>query len=227
MRPRELFESLYECPNEAAVDRLIEQNPDAFAHDRWYPYGGTEGTFGVIENQQASPIPALVEKITNSIDAVLMRRCLESGINPKSQGAPRTMEAAVAQFFPAHRSWDLSSFRKKQAEDIQIIADGPRLDTSLIIYDNGEGQHPDDFETTFLSLLRGNKQEIPFVQGKYNMGGSGVLIFCGKKRFQLIGSKRFDGKSEFGFTLIRKHPLSDEEKRTRKNTMVRISKDRR
>ncbi|MBX3290411.1 MAG: hypothetical protein KF855_13820 [Acidobacteria bacterium] len=134
------------------------------------------------------------------------------------------MEDAVARFFPGHKNWGLPSFRKKQAEDIQIIADGPRLDTSLIIYDNGEGQCPDDFETTFLSLLRGNKQEIPFVQGKYNMGGSGVLIFCGKKRYQLIGSKRFDGKSEFGFTLIRKHPLSDEEKSTRKNTWYEFLK---
>lgn len=56
------------------------------------------------------------------------------------------------------------------------------------------------------------------------MGGSGVLIFCGKKRYQLVGSKRFDGKSEFGFTLIRKHPLSDEEKGTRKNTWYEFLK---
>lgn len=224
MHPRDLFEALYNCPNESAVDEVIERNAVVFREERWYPYGGTEGTFGVIENQQASPIPALVEKITNSIDAVLMRRCLESGIDPKSAIAPRSMEEAVAQFFPNHKSWDLPSFRKQQAEDIQIIADGPRLDTSLVIYDNGEGQHPDDFEATFLSLLRGNKQEIPFVQGKYNMGGSGALIFCGKKRYQLIASRKFDSKGQFGFTLIRKHPLSDEEKGTRKNTWYEFLK---
>lgn len=66
----------------------------------------------------------------------------------------------------------------------------------MIIYDNGEGQHPKDFESTFLSLMRGNKNEIHFVQGKYNMGGSGAIVFCGKG-YQLIGSKRFDGSGEF------------------------------
>lgn len=215
---RNLFEELYRSPNESAVDAVIERFGDIFAQGNWYPYGGSEGSFGVIENQQASPIPALIEKLTNSIDAVLMKRCLEHGIDPRSTDAPRSMEEAVARFFPDHKSWDLPSFRKKQAEEIQIVADGPRLDTSLVIYDDGEGQRPDDFESTFLSLLRGNKNEIPFVQGKYNMGGSGALIFCGKKRYQLIGSKRFDGDTEFGFTLIRKHPLSEEEKGTRKNT---------
>ncbi len=37
------------------------------------------------------------------------------------------------------------------------------------------------------------------------MGGSGALVFCGKKRFQLIASKRFDNSGQFGFTLIRQH----------------------
>ena len=40
----------------------------------------------------------------------------------------------------------------------------------MIIYDDGEGQCPQDFEDTFLSLVSGNKNEIQFVQGKYNMG---------------------------------------------------------
>ena len=90
--------------------------------------------------------------------------------------------------------------------------------TSLIIYDDGEGQHPENLENTFLSLLRGNKNEIHFVQGKYNMGGSGAIVFCGKKRYQLIGSKRYDDTGKFGFTLIREHPLDREEKKVKKNT---------
>ncbi|MYB58068.1 MAG: hypothetical protein F4X51_16885 [Gemmatimonadetes bacterium] len=128
------------------------------------------------------------------------------------------MEEAKAKFFQNHKNWDLSSFRKQQAESIQIIADGPRFNTSLIIYDDGEGQSPEKFEDTFLSLLSGNKNEIHFVQGKYNMGGSGAIVFCGKKRYQLIGSKRYDDTGDFGFTLIREHPLSKEEERTKKNT---------
>ncbi len=161
---------------------------------------------------------ALIEKITNSIDAILMKKCYEARINPKSLQAPQSIEEAVTQFFPDSKSWDLSTFRKPQAEEIQVFADGPKMKTSLIIYDNGEGQHPEEFEATFLSLLRGNKNEIHFVQGKYNMGGTGAIVFCGKKRYHFIGSRRFDETGTFGFTLIRKHPLSKQEQQTKKNT---------
>jgi len=106
------------------------------------------------------------------------------------------------------------------AQDIQILADpnSPKMDTSLIIYDNGEGQHPQDFPDTFLSLLRGNKNDIKFVQGKYNMGGAGAIVYCGEERYQLIASKRYDNTGNFGFTLVRMHPLTKEEEETKKNT---------
>ena len=147
-----------------------------------------------------------------------MKKCLEVGIDPKSNQAPQSMDGARTNFFPDHRDWDMAGLRNQQAESIQVLADGPRRNTSLIIYDDGEGQHPEEFENTFLSLLSGNKNEIHFVQGKYNMGGSGAIVFCGKKRYQLIGSKRYDNTGEFGFTLIREHPLSKAETSTKKNT---------
>lgn len=185
----------------------------------WIPFGGSENNFGVIENQQASPIAALIEKLTNSIDAILMRRCLELGIDPKSAAAPASMHSAIETFFSAdHKNWSLSGMRRKQAQAIQILAAGSRINPCLTIYDDGEGQHPEHFEKTFLSLLQGNKNEIAFVQGKYNMGGTGAIVFCGDHRYQLIASKRFDGTGNFGFTLIRKHPLTTEEKKTKKNT---------
>ncbi len=215
---RQLFNDLYIAAGESDVDKVINNRPEVFDRKNWYPLGGNENNFGVIENQQSNPTAALIEKITNSIDAVLMKKCLESGVDPKSKQAPRTMEEAKARFFEDHKNWDLVRSRKKQAEDIQIIADGPRLKTSLTVYDNGEGQHPEDFEKTFLSLLEGNKIEIHFVQGKYNMGGSGAIVFCGKRRYQLIGSKRFDNKGRFGFTLIREHPMSQSDEIARKDT---------
>ena len=132
------------------------------------------------------------------------------------------MEEAKARFFANHGDWDLPSKRKEQSESIQIIADGPRLNPSLTIYDDGEGQHPEKFERTFLSLLEGNKTEIHFVQGKYNMGGSGAVVFCGKKRYQLIGSKKYDNTGRFGFTLIREHPLEQKGRKGQKEYMVRI-----
>ena len=217
---KDFFIKLYKAPTEEAVDGVLQDYSVLFSNPaNWHPLDENESNFGIIENQQSSPIAALIEKITNSIDAILMRKCYEAGIDPKSPTAPRSMEEAVHRFFnKAHEAWHLSPDRQKQAEDIQILADGPRLNTSLVIYDNGEGQHPADFEKTFLSLLKGNKNEIPFVQGKYNMGGTGAIVFCGRKRYQLIGSKKHDSSGNFGFTLIRKHPLSEVEMHSRKNT---------
>ncbi|MGZ3808532.1 MAG: hypothetical protein ACXVCE_10625 [Bacteriovorax sp.] len=190
------------------MQSVIDKNPGLFKDANWFPLGGDENMFGIVRNQQSSPIAALVEKITNSMDAVLMKKCWEQGINPSSPNAPKSMEEAIEKFYPNHKQWDLGTFRRKQAEDIQIIADGPPRNTAVIIYDNGEGQHPERFEETFLSLVRGNKINIHFVQGKYNMGGSGALVFCGKKRFQLIGSKRYDNTGNFGFTLVRQRKIS-------------------
>lgn len=212
---KELFKSLFFSKDEIELQSVIESNKSIFDNSNWRPLGQNKSNYGVVKNQQSSPIAALIEKTTNSIDALLTKKCLESGIDPKSEEAPKSMDEAIESFYPDN-NWDLREFRKSQAEEIQIIADGngPRnqkrqYPTSVVIYDNGEGQHPEDFENTFLSLLRGNKNNVHFVQGKYNMGGSGAIVFCGKKRYQLIASKRFDNKGEFGFTLIREHPKTE------------------
>ena len=214
--PGLLFKDLLAAASEVAVGKALSTTECAL---QWNPLGDNQNNFGVIENQQASPVAALIEKVTNCIDAILTRRCFEEGIDPKSGDAPRTMAEAVERFFAStYKSWHLGPIRREQAESIQIVASGSTKHPCLLVYDDGEGQHPDDFESTFLSLLRGNKNEIAFVQGKYNMGGTGAIVFCGKHRYHLVGSKRFDGTGDFGFTLIRKHPLTDEEAKSKRST---------
>ena len=215
---RRLFFQLYQAQAEAEVDKVMYNYANGNDYV-WCPLGDNKNNFGVIENQQSSPIAALIEKITNSIDAILMRRCHEKRIDPRSEQAPQTMHQAIEYLFSSeHKNWNLVRPRRDQAKSIQIIASGPKRKPCLLIYDDGEGQHPDDFESTFLSLLKGNKNDIPFVQGKYNMGGTGAIVFCGKQRYHLVGSRRYDASGDFGFTLIRKHPLSSEEAKTHKNT---------
>ncbi|MEQ1935656.1 MAG: hypothetical protein ABL962_17500, partial [Fimbriimonadaceae bacterium] len=212
----ETFSWLLKCESEEAIQLFPLPSRTSIS---WSPLGGNENNYGVIENQQASPVAALIEKVTNAIDARLMRLCLEKSVDPRSALAPQSMADAIVAFFgSACKNWHLTGSRREQGEAIQIVASGSTKHPCLLIYDDGEGQHPDDFETTFLSLLRGNKNDIPFVQGKYNMGGTGALVFCGNLRYQLIGSKRYDGSGDFGFTLVRKHPLSEEESKTKKNT---------
>ena len=123
---KELFNKLYSAQTETDVDKIINAHPDIFKLENWYPLGEDENFFAVIENQQSTPIAALIEKITNAIDAVLMKKCLQAGINPKSNQAPQSMDEARTRFFPNHGKWDLAKFRNQQAESIQILADGPR-----------------------------------------------------------------------------------------------------
>jgi hypothetical protein len=225
------FFNLLAAADEEAVARLVAEEEKRAAVS-WHPLligrgdgASNESNYSVIENQQSSPIGALIEKITNSIDAILLRRCYEEGLDPKAPAAPRTMNDAVERFFsPQCKNWHLPAVRRSQAESIQIVATGSKTRPCLLIYDDGEGQHPAEFERTFLSILRGNKNEIPFVQGKYNMGGTGAIVFCGRLRYQLVASRRYDGSGELGFTLVRRHPLTAAEETTRKNTWYEFLK---
>ena len=213
-----LFWLLFNVEDEDALHKIVRSNPFLQDENNWQPYGGTRGNFGTFENQQPHPIPALVEKITNSIDSLLLKKCREAGIDPKSSEAPKDMTEAVEKYFSIKQGNFVEmlspSERRNLAEEIQIVATGDKARPNITIYDNGEGQHPDDFVNTFLSLHNNNKTDIHFVQGKYNMGSTGAVVFCGNHRYQLIASKLSDKLNipkrinGLGFTLVRRHPLT-------------------
>ena len=85
MDTEKLFWDLFRASTEDAVERVLTRYGLLQSPTNWRPYGGNDNNFGVVENQQASPIPALIEKITNGIDAILIRRCIEEGIDPRSE----------------------------------------------------------------------------------------------------------------------------------------------
>lgn len=224
-----IFWKIFNCEGENKLFELVNSHYLLKNPKNWQPYGENENNFSIFQNQQADSGAALVEKITNSIDALLLKKCKEKGIDPKSNKAPKTMEAATEAFFGISKG-DLSKFENKAKlarKSIQIIATGEDKNPDLMIWDDGEGQHPDDFKDTFLSLQKGNKVEIHFVQGKYNMGSTGAVVFCGKYKYQLIASKKsqkiFDkenkhSKNLFGWTLVRKRILTKQESKVRKAT---------
>ena len=217
-----LFWQIFYSEGEKELFEIVDSNNLLKNPENWKPYGGSENNFATFQNQQSDSGAALVEKITNSIDALLLKKCKEKGVNPESKKAPKTMEEATKKFFNIPKG-DLSKFENRAAlarRSIQIIATGEEKSLDLMIWDDGEGQHPDDFENTFLSLNKGNKVKIHFVQGKYNMGAAGAVVFCGEYKYQLLASKKsqaiFDEekkhrKNLFGWTLVRKHILTEKE----------------
>jgi hypothetical protein len=213
----ELFDLLLKAETETEVEDVLKKaNYNADDATLWQPFGGFGMNLNQINNQQSDATAALVEKLINSIDAVLMAECYQAGIDPKGTNAPRTMAEAVDKLFKVKdgRLEHLSAAdRTKLAERIQFVATGPKKEPCYLVVDKGEGQTPASFENTFLSLTKQNKDDIPFVQGRFNCGGTGVLPFCGEHKYQLIVSRRHPScpaspadatKGLWGFTLVRR-----------------------
>jgi len=195
----------------------------------WRPFSDTENNFGSIGNQQSDPVAALVEKLINSIDARLMGLAAINNITPESEDCPKDMRQAIAHFVEQKRApfgerdgnifyWDEEKI-KKESGNISLFATGKRAkegNPCLTISDNGEGQTPDCFPSTFMSLGKNNKMYIPFVQGKFNMGGTGVFQFCkgeDNSQIQMVLSRRNQNllqknaslrDKEWGFSIIRR-----------------------
>ena len=217
---------LLACDTAARVKDLVESD-EYFATGSWKPYGGRTNNAGQITGQMIVPENALIEKITNSIDAILMRKCMEQGIDPKDQdNAPKDMEQAIQRYFGGR-----DEIRKKRSEFakelIRISAEGRKDMPTITVIDSGEGQAPDEISKTILSLSENIKEQIKFVYGTYNQGGSSALSFsydtqnyhesyvqlvlC--RRAQTIANKGADS-SYFGFTLVRSRFLDKSNKFT-------------
>ena len=212
-----LLLKLVEASSEGEVQKIIEDDHYLSKEQNWKPYGGYYGNFNIIHNQQQESVASLVEKPINAIDHLLLKECKLRGINPEGNKAPKSMQEAIELFFGIKKG-DFSEVggtkRRELASNILIIAEGSRERPNIAVADTGEGQHPSHFEDTFVSLSRGNKDKIRFVQGKYNMGGTGVLAFCGEHHYQLFLSRKTPALLEsnqddrWGFTLVRLHEVS-------------------
>lgn len=202
--------------SEGIVIELLKKAGFWDSDKNWDDYGNNENNFAVIGNQQSAPEAAIVEKIINSVDALLMRECLRKQVKPEGYEAPKSITEALQLFFNISQG-SLCNIgvgaRRELASNISFVATGRKDSPCYIIIDKGEGQSPNKMPDTFLSLTKSNKLRIPFVQGKFNMGGTGVLQFAGHNNLQLIVSRRDpeiakyenDGtKDLWGFTVVRR-----------------------
>ena len=220
--PRTLLDRLLQAETEAEVHGVLGK-ADLLDDALWLPYGGVPNNSGSFLNQQASARGALVEKVVNSIDAMLMAKAYERGDLPVNGSTPTSMLGASERYFGI-REGRLAEItageRRTIARDaVQVVFSGNRASDgrpTITITDRGEGQTPQSFPDTFLSLSASNKMRIPFVQGKFNMGSTGAVPFCGADHnYQLILSRRhpsaLGANGRWGFTVVRRRsPRSDE-----------------
>ncbi|HEX3900270.1 MAG TPA: hypothetical protein VHW74_13965 [Mycobacteriales bacterium] len=188
----------------------------------WRLFSDTEMNYSSIGNQQADAVAALIEKLINAVDARLTNACRIAGVDPEGVDAPQSMRSAVARFFEGKQHPKDGDGRIADWPDSKSTEEGRRLtiaatgnmpnagQPSLTVADQGEGQTPDDFPATFMSLKSNNKLRIPFVQGKFNMGGTGALRFCelqlvvSRRNPALIGAGHSARDEQWGFTVVRR-----------------------
>ncbi len=197
---KDLCLSLMNADTEDKVIELLTASGYWDSNKSWRCLGDMENNYSVIGSQQSRADAALVEKLVNSIDARLMDECARTGIDPEGELAPPDIRHAVAQLVEKHPKPEIETSgrisewtpaeRTVFARDITVAATGSRHQPSFTIADSGEGQTPNSIPDTLLSLNKSNKLKIPFVQGKFNMGGTGVLRFCGNHSLQLVLSRR-------------------------------------
>ncbi len=159
----------------------------------WRPLGDDEGNYSSAGNQQSGSDQAFMEKIMNAEDACLTKECLIRGVDPESKEAPQSTDEAVERYFGVKRKnliFESNQRKTELANKIIVASTEQDGQINLCIVDKGEGQSPKRMPDTILSLHRKNKQKIQFTQGKYNMGGTGALSFCGENNLQVIISRR-------------------------------------
>jgi hypothetical protein len=204
MRDKDLLLELLDAETEEAALAALTSRGLLEDKSRWRYLGGMPNNQSIVHAQQSTPAAALIEKMTNGFDALLLKYCKAAGIDPRGPNAPESMAKAVEMFLGSTAETFAAAetntkardvLRQYAEENLVLYATGSSARPSLSLYDAGEGQVAKDFPSTFCSLIHGSsggsyKGAIPFVQGRFNMGSSGVLPFCSEKhKMQLIVSR--------------------------------------
>jgi hypothetical protein len=224
VNPKDLLNGLLAAETEAEVVKILTDagywnNPKG-----WRYYGDRPRNWATVGGQQSKPDHALVEKLTNAIDTKLIAAARIAN-EFEGPNQPKSIFEARDRLFGIQLK-DIETLSKS----ITVAATGQRKRPSITISDDGEGVTPSDMPKTILSLHEGNKEQIPFVQGKFNMGGSGVLEFCGIDRnVELVLSRRNPKllpanasaeDKEWSFTVIRREYPPPESPRSSRFTYL-------
>ena len=206
------------------VKEVLDEHKELFNNpDNWR----FNAKWGIAGNQQSNPVGAFTELVINSMDACLIKKAKKAGIKDlRGDNVPQSMQEAVKLFYPKIPDGRLENLDKEPRNKIadksifvgiKRAIHNTKYPTYTIV-DFGEGQKPEDFKDTFVSVedSKNNKEGIPFVQGKFHMGSTGVFRFLTQGKFErgrckLIISKRFRN-NKWGWTLVRLRKARENDK---------------
>lgn len=198
-----LAAQLWQARTEADVERVLAAIVDRFPGVTWRPVGDRPNNIGTIR-VASDPALALVERITNAMDAML-----EMGKAMHPDDDPISPRAAALQWYgvPKTGLWDMTEKeRRALGENITVSLDesGDPKRPTLVVTDRGIGQTAPAFPATLLSLNESNKVGQLFTMGTYGQGGAATFGFS---KATLVFSRRhpdFRGKASdmVGVTVV-------------------------
>lgn len=207
---RKLSERIFEIRNEDELTGWLHEADKELGGISWIPLGNIPNNVHTVE-VASDPALALVERPTNSIDALLDLKALE-----RRETAPSPHDAAKKWWkVPSGGLTGMREDERRQLADLirvtMIESDVPDRPT-IVIQDAGTGQHPDDFADTLMSLLASNKKGAMHLMGVFNAGGAACYKFArGAVTISRLAPSLLNGRpDEIGITVVRYNPLDPE-----------------
>ena len=202
MNAQELLVALLNADRLEQVRALLEE----FSSERgvaWLPVGGRANNSGTIQ-AAGDPARALVERVTNGLDAVLDRAWHDHKGQPECK-SPR--DAAQAWFgVPVGGLHKMSEAERRslagQAVTVTLLEGDGRAKRTIDVADHGRGLTAEEIPKTILSLNSDNKLDKYHTAGAFGQGGSATFASC---EYTLVASRKVGG-DDVAFTVVRYEP---------------------
>lgn len=187
MTQDELFRILATTDAVGEARNAVEDFAEGPGTAKWVPLGGRENNRGTVE-LATNTGRALVERITNGIDAVLEYECEAHSYMPLCR-SPR--EAASAWLnVPVDGLSGLSAGQRRQLADRVVLrmlpGEGPES-RIVDVLDRGTGLTAAEMPRTILGLNESHKITKHYLAGTYGQGGSATFAAC---ELAMIASRR-------------------------------------
>lgn len=210
MNTRDLFLSLRGASTLSEALVAVEQFVSGDSEANWVPVGNRENNRGTIE-VSGDPGRALIERVTNGVDAVLESEHAAHGGSPDCR-TPREAATAWLNVPPNGLSHMTQQERRLLAARVTVtLLPGDTKEARILeVRDLGIGLTQSEMPKTILSLNESNKLQKHYLAGIYGQGGSSTFL---SSKLTLIAS-RSASSSEIAFSVVKYQDLPPELFRT-------------